>query len=72
MRPQHITAENGETMSRRRTRPSRFNEAAAYHCGKPAAGLKVGNDFDNARFNEAAAYHCGKLGVAILVVDQFL
>ena len=36
----------------------RFNEAAAYHCGKhtrpPASCVLSGC------FNEAAAYHCGK------------
>ena len=35
MRPQHITAENMSRMSRDGVRAFRFNEAAAYHCGKP-------------------------------------
>ena len=36
MRPQHITAENAPAPQRRRTCTTGFNEAAAYHCGKPA------------------------------------
>ena len=35
MRPQHITAENAGVRSRDCCRRRRFNEAAAYHCGKP-------------------------------------
>ena len=58
MRPQHITAENGPIMCTMACAGGRFNEAAAYHCGKharvDAIGVSVG------RFNEAAAYHCGK------------
>ena len=34
MRPQHITAENPASWSDRRSTPTGFNEAAAYHCGK--------------------------------------
>ena len=41
MRPQHITAENATMLARSRRRSAGFNEAAAYHCGKPhrAGGL---------------------------------
>ena len=59
MRPQHITAENAPITSGGARTTRRFNEAAAYHCGKPerdrdaSAGATSG-------FNEAAAYHCGK------------
>ena len=35
MRPQHITAENDEGAGGRGSDGGRFNEAAAYHCGKP-------------------------------------
>ena len=35
-----------------------FNEAAAYHCGKPRRDRS--NAIGRVRFNEAAAYHCGK------------
>ena len=35
MRPQHITAENAAQCAREPKRRSGFNEAAAYHCGKP-------------------------------------
>ena len=34
MRPQHITAENGICRVPSSTVTPRFNEAAAYHCGK--------------------------------------
>ena len=34
MRPQHITAENRTGSTRRTAGAPRFNEAAAYHCGK--------------------------------------
>ena len=34
MRPQHITAENASPAAQRHSRRTRFNEAAAYHCGK--------------------------------------
>ena len=34
MRPQHITAENLAVRLRRSGAGTRFNEAAAYHCGK--------------------------------------
>ena len=37
MRPQHITAENTIRWSCARVQAQRFNEAAAYHCGKPPA-----------------------------------
>ena len=36
MRPQHITAENVNLEDRTMLNASCFNEAAAYHCGKPA------------------------------------
>ena len=36
MRPQHITAENVDVFWRWVSQNIRFNEAAAYHCGKPA------------------------------------
>ena len=61
MRPQHITAENVpiDIASDWEHTPG-FNEAAAYHCGKPAA---ADPRRDRRRgFNEAAAYHCGKRG----------
>ena len=58
MRPQHITAENrGLVFTVSRTRKG-FNEAAAYHCGKPFASLA--RSLSRHCFNEAAAYHCGK------------
>ena len=34
MRPQHITAENSRTVGTIDSPVARFNEAAAYHCGK--------------------------------------
>ena len=34
MRPQHITAENSRPESVPVRKSTRFNEAAAYHCGK--------------------------------------
>ena len=34
MRPQHITAENQLEAAVARGKIPRFNEAAAYHCGK--------------------------------------
>ena len=37
MRPQHITAENTPGPPRPDERSRRFNEAAAYHCGKRTA-----------------------------------
>ena len=37
---------------------NRFNEAAAYHCGKLEARERCGPRWCG--FNEAAAYHCGK------------
>ena len=40
MRPQHITAENHQVSRGRSARPDRFNEAAAYHCGKPATAQR--------------------------------
>ena len=58
MRPQHITAENQGGRDIQILRFPRFNEAAAYHCGKrspPGRGRS-----NPRRFNEAAAYHCGK------------
>ena len=58
MRPQHITAENLFEALRRSGAPARFNEAAAYHCGKPRAHTQ--SQARRRRFNEAAAYHCGK------------
>ena len=58
MRPQHITAENIAREHHRIGVRTRFNEAAAYHCGKLVARRRVGGGVD--RFNEAAAYHCGK------------
>ena len=36
MRPQHITAENLVTGAADMGRWVSFNEAAAYHCGKPS------------------------------------
>ena len=38
MRPQHITAENRASSARLPAAAQRFNEAAAYHCGKLPAG----------------------------------
>ena len=35
MRPQHITAENNRPVHPHAGACGRFNEAAAYHCGKP-------------------------------------
>ena len=58
MRPQHITAENhGEQLVFLFNFIS-FNEAAAYHCGKPNMKGHLYNR--DGSFNEAAAYHCGK------------
>ena len=37
MRPQHITAENGPDTNDSDAIVFRFNEAAAYHCGKRGA-----------------------------------
>ena len=59
MRPQHITAENEAAPLRTRKRPGRFNEAAAYHCGKPGRN-RATPPRSRPGFNEAAAYHCGK------------
>ena len=59
MRPQHITAENSARRSRAPPRTECFNEAAAYHCGKPGASAR-GWRSGPTSFNEAAAYHCGK------------
>ena len=59
MRPQHITAENARPARPRGDRRGCFNEAAAYHCGKPRAQRAPGA-CNRASFNEAAAYHCGK------------
>ena len=59
MRPQHITAENQARTLRSVTGRSRFNEAAAYHCGKRTH--LTGGQRPDRGFNEAAAYHCGKL-----------
>ena len=36
MRPQHITAENMQPRAVSQRSSSCFNEAAAYHCGKPS------------------------------------
>ena len=45
MRPQHITAENVGCVQNASRISSRFNEAAAYHCGKlAAAGVERGGD----------------------------
>ena len=58
MRPQHITAENLSIFLRLAGADPSFNEAAAYHCGKPlpsSRSLRTPSGF-----NEAAAYHCGK------------
>ena len=60
MRPQHITAENAPGSRRPSGRRRGFNEAAAYHCGKPS-WTGISTDTSARRFNEAAAYHCGKL-----------
>ena len=38
MRPQHITAENRGERGIDYIHKTRFNEAAAYHCGKPSGG----------------------------------
>ena len=43
MRPQHITAENADGSSASTYRRPRFNEAAAYHCGKHALP-RISND----------------------------
>ena len=59
MRPQHITAENEVTMVLPKMRDGCFNEAAAYHCGKPGT-FHSGQRRSIYGFNEAAAYHCGK------------
>ena len=40
MRPQHITAENADARRIVRLARERFNEAAAYHCGKLRAAGK--------------------------------
>ena len=61
MRPQHITAENWSDRRPPARRATHFNEAAAYHCGKPPGPPRP--DERSRHFNEAAAYHCGKLGV---------
>ena len=58
MRPQHITAENSRRSCDHREPRRCFNEAAAYHCGKP--GRPRPSPRRPRRFNEAAAYHCGK------------
>ena len=60
MRPQHITAENWPEGLLPRCRRCGFNEAAAYHCGKPGRPARGRCAWTS--FNEAAAYHCGKLG----------
>ncbi len=40
MRPQHITAENGRLGAHLVAADGgRFNEAAAYHCGKPVTTM---------------------------------
>ena len=62
MRPQHITAENSGSGAIGQPRVTRFNEAAAYHCGKPRARRRARRQ--RPRFNEAAAYHCGKRAAA--------
>ena len=59
MRPQHITAENPGPGRGALRGALRFNEAAAYHCGKLL--IIVASSRARAGFNEAAAYHCGKL-----------
>ena len=65
MRPQHITAENSPAAPDvGPAEVNRFNEAAAYHCGK----RRMRAAFDahvRSGFNEAAAYHCGKLDQAV-------
>ena len=43
----------------RRIGVSRFNEAAAYHCGKREKLMGIVTTLHRS-FNEAAAYHCGK------------
>ena len=58
MRPQHITAENPDIQIPLRRRGQRFNEAAAYHCGKRRR--RSTQPPRRRGFNEAAAYHCGK------------
>ena len=58
MRPQHITAENMARGCRWDDMIISFNEAAAYHCGKPARPTSRSGGAHS--FNEAAAYHCGK------------
>ena len=58
MRPQHITAENRTEQRVLPRSPVRFNEAAAYHCGKPRGWIR--RPGTGSSFNEAAAYHCGK------------
>ena len=58
MRPQHITAENARHAVCRLAAGGRFNEAAAYHCGKLSTCGMIHTP--SRRFNEAAAYHCGK------------
>ena len=58
MRPQHITAENPFPHGHDGDVAGRFNEAAAYHCGKRGKIGKKGKR--RICFNEAAAYHCGK------------
>ena len=42
MRPQHITAENDASPFEVEEAEERFNEAAAYHCGKPPAPRPCG------------------------------
>ena len=59
MRPQHITAENFRLPESATGCTIRFNEAAAYHCGKRASAGRGGGRRTSC-FNEAAAYHCGK------------
>ena len=59
MRPQHITAENVPCGRSSATSTACFNEAAAYHCGKPARPRHPTAPAASC-FNEAAAYHCGK------------
>ena len=59
MRPQHITAENHVHAAVEILDGPSFNEAAAYHCGKPRDGTPSSRPIRRC-FNEAAAYHCGK------------
>ena len=48
MRPQHITAENRRHVVNRDAGVLRFNEAAAYHCGKPPAQRRGEQRWDGA------------------------